>query len=172
MNSTTRKESTRMSIDKKKLFNKKAVFVTDKTDRNEIFRDVYQELLDLGYVKGDFIQNIIEREDKYPTGISTRPLSHDLPNVAIPHTEGKFVNKQMIVPIALKQPVKFNNMVNPTETLEVKFLFMILNDNPDLHSNILANIMDFLAQTDVEDLNDLFNETDPEQIYDFLETNF
>ena len=161
-----------MSIDKKKLFDKKAVFVTDKTDRNEIFRDVYQKLLDLGYVKGDFIENIIEREDKYPTGISTHPLSHDLPNVAIPHTEGKFVNTQLIVPIALKNPVKFNNMVNPTESFDVKFLFMILNDNPDLHSNILAQIMDFLAQTEVDDLNELFNETYHAQINDILDNNF
>lgn len=154
------------------LFDQKAVFVTDKTDRNEIFKDVYQKLLELGYVKGDFITNIIEREDKYPTGISTHPLSHDLPNVAIPHTEGSFVNTQLIVPVALKNPVQFHNMVNPSEKFDVKFLFMILNDNPDLHANILAQIMDFLANTDVDDLNKLFNETNAKEIYSFLESNF
>lgn len=129
-------------------------------------------MLDLGYVKGDFIENIIEREEKYPTGISTRPLSRELPNVAIPHTEGKFVNTRLIVPIALKKPVQFNNMVNPSESFDVKFLFMILNDNPDMHSNILAQIMDFLAKTDADDLNQLFNSVDSDKIYEFLENNF
>lgn len=154
------------------LFRKDAVFVTDKTDRNEIFKDVYQKLLDMGLVKGDFIDNIIEREEKYPTGILTRPLSRELPNVAIPHTEGKFVNARLIVPIALKNPVTFNNMVNPTEELQVKFLFMILNDDPDMHANILARIMDFLAGSSPDDLNELFNSTSPAKIYQMLEENF
>ncbi|MBD5430671.1 PTS sugar transporter subunit IIA [Lactobacillus sp.] len=154
------------------LFRRDAVFVTDKTDRNEIFKDVYQNLLDMDLVKGDFIDNLIEREEKYPTGILTRPLHHDLPNVAIPHTEGKFVNTHLIVPVALKEPVSFNNMVNPTEQLQVKFLFMILNDDPDLHANILSRIMDFLASSSPDDLNELFNSTSPAIIYQMLEENF
>lgn len=154
------------------LFRKDAVFVTDKTDRNEIFKDVYHKLLDMGLVKGDFIENIIDREEKYPTGILTRPLSRELPNIAIPHTEGEYVNTRLIVPVALEKPVIFNNMVNPTEELEVKFLFMILNDDPDMHANILARIMDFLAQSSPDDLNELFNSTSPARIYQMLEENF
>ena len=36
-----------------------------------------------------------------------------MPNVAIPHTEGEFVNARLIVPIALKHPIKFQNMIEP-----------------------------------------------------------
>lgn len=157
---------------KKNLFDPEAVFVTDLTDRNEIFKTVSQKLYDLGYVKEDFLGDIIEREDKYPTGISMRPLSRKLPDVAVPHTEGNYVSTQLIVPIALRNSATFNNMVNPTEKLKVKFLFLILNNNPDMHSTILAKIMDFLAGTSVDDLNELFNSDSNEEIYDFLENNF
>jgi PTS system galactitol-specific IIA component len=58
------------------------------------------------------------------------------------------------------------------EALEVKFLFLILNNDPDMHSTILAKIMDFLAGTSVDDLNELFNSDSNEEIYDFLENNF
>ena len=146
--------------------------MTDETDRNKIFKAVYNKLYQLGYVKQEFIDNIIEREEKYPTGVSTRPLSRELPNVAIPHTEGKYVNKRLIVPVGLKNPITFNNMVNPAEKLEVKFLFILLNKDPKTHSNMLAKIMDFLAQTPVADLNELFASTDPNYIYDFLDNNF
>lgn len=157
---------------KKSLFDPEAVFVTDLTDRNEIFKTVSQKLYDLGYVKEDFLGDIIEREDKYPTGISMRPLSRELPDVAVPHTEGDYVSAQLIVPIALRNSATFNNMVNPSEALEVKFLFLILNNDPDMHSTIFAKIMDFLAGTSVDDLNELFNSDSNEEIYDFLENNF
>ena len=101
-----------------------------------------------------------------------RPLSRELPDVAVPHTEGDYVSAQLIVPIALRNSATFNNMVNPSEALEVKFLFLILNNDPDMHSTILAKIMDFLAGTSVDDLNELFNSDSNEEIYDFLENNF
>lgn len=101
-----------------------------------------------------------------------RPLSRKLPDVAVPHTEGNYVSTQLIVPIALRNSATFNNMVNPTEKLKVKFLFLILNNDPDMHSTILAKIMDFLAGTSVDDLNELFNSDSNEEIYDFLENNF
>lgn len=157
---------------KNNLFDPEAVFVTDLTDRNEIFKTVSQKLYNLGYVREDFLGDIIEREDKYPTGISMRPLSRELPDVAVPHTEGNYVSTQLIVPIALRNSATFNNMVNPSEALKVKFLFLILNNDPDMHSTILAKIMDFLAGTSVDELNELFNSDSNEEIYDFLENNF
>lgn len=109
------------------LFARDAVYVSDAVDRDSVFSDVYQHLLKAGYVKGNFLSHVLEREDQYPTGIDTSPISKDLPNVAIPHTEGEFVNARLIVPVALKHPIKFKNMVDPSQELDVKFWFMILN---------------------------------------------
>lgn len=81
---------------KSSLFAKDAVYVSDAVDRDAVFSDVYQHLLKAGYVKGNFLSHVLEREDQYPTGIDTSPISKDLPNVAIPHTEGEFVNARLI----------------------------------------------------------------------------
>lgn len=154
------------------LFAPDAVYTSDKTSKEEVLEEVYGKLLKAGYVKGDFLSHIIEREEHYPTGIDTSPISKELPNVAIPHTEGEFVNARLIVPIALKHPVKFQNMIEPDKSLEVKFLFMILNNDPEGQANVLAQIMGFLSTTPVKDLVRLFNLTSTKQIFDFMSENF
>lgn len=154
------------------LFAKDAVYISDAVDRDAVFSEVYQHLLKAGYVKGNFLSHVLEREDQYPTGIDTSPISKDLPNVAIPHTEGEFVNARLIVPVGLKHPIKFKNMVNPSQELEVKFWFMILNNDPTGQANVLAQIMGFLSHTPVEKLNMLFNFNSTDEIYNFLVENF
>lgn len=154
------------------LFAKDAVYISDSADRDMVFSDVYRNLLKAGYVKGNFLSHVLEREDLYPTGIDTSPISKELPNIAIPHTEGEFVNARLIVPVLLKHPIRFNNMVDPQKTLDVSFLFMILNNDPTGQANVLAQIMDFLAHTSVDKLMELFSLDSTKEIYDFLTENF
>lgn len=154
------------------LFAKDAVYISDSVHRDQVFSEVYNKLLQAGYVKGNFLSHVLEREDSYPTGIDTSPISKDLPNIAIPHTEGEYVNARLIVPIELKHPIEFKNMVDPSKSLEVKFLFMILNNDPEGQANVLAQIMDFLSHTPVKKLNQLFNFNSTVEIYNFLVENF
>lgn len=154
------------------LFAKDAVYISDSVDRDMVFSDVYRNLLKAGYVKGNFLSHVLEREDLYPTGIDTSPISKELPNIAIPHTEGEFVNARLIVPVLLKHPIRFNSMVDPQKTLDVSFLFMILNNDPTGQANVLAQIMDFLAHTSVDKLMELFSLDSTKEIYDFLTENF
>lgn len=154
------------------LFAKDAVYISDSVDRDMVFSDVYRNLLKAGYVKGNFLSHVLEREDLYPTGMDTSPISKELPNIAIPHTEGEFVNARLIVPVLLKHPIRFNNMVDPQKTLDVSFLFMILNNDPTGQANVLAQIMDFLAHTSVDKLMELFSLDSTKEIYDFLTENF
>ena len=72
----------------------------------------------------------------------------------------------------LKHPIRFNNMVDPQKTLDVSFLFMILNNDPTGQANVLAQIMDFLAHTSVDKLMELFSLDSTKEIYDFLTENF
>lgn len=156
----------------KKIFAKDAVFVTDQTKQDLVLKEIYDKLLERGYVKGNFLAHIIEREHKFPTGLATKTLGANIPNIALPHTEGEFVNTSLIVPVALKNPVCFHNMIKPDENLEVKFLFMLLDNNPDGQAELLASVMDFLANTAASELRELFNFTDPQAIYAFLEQKF
>lgn len=161
-----------IGADKHGLFVSDAVFVSNAKTQDEVFAETADKLLTAGYVKEEFLAHVKEREANYPTGIDVSPISDKLPNVAIPHTEGEFVNERIIVPVKLTNPIEFHNMISPADVLEVKFLFMILNNDPEGQANILAQIMDFLGKIPVDDLNNLFNMSDATEIYNFLDKNF
>lgn len=154
------------------IFARDAVFVSDKSNQDELLKEIYDNLLDLGYVKGDFLAHIVQREHDFPTGLDTSTLGQNLPNIAIPHTEGAFVNKRLIVPVALENPVAFHNMVKPDEGLQVQFLFMLLETNPDGQAKLLSQVMNFLAKTSEKDLRMFLNFKDPDAIYEYLIQNF
>lgn len=156
----------------KNLFASDAVFVSDQPTQDLVLKEVYDKLLARGYVKGNFLSHIIEREHNFPTGLDTKTLGQNIPNIAVPHTEGEFVNTRLIVPVALVNPVIFHNMIKPDEQLEVKFLFMLLDNDPDGQAKLLASVMDFLADTPANELREVFNFTDAEAIYAFLEQKF
>ena len=162
----------RFFMNDKAIFARDAVFVSSESNQDELLKNIYDHLLESGYVKGNFLSHIIQREHNFPTGLSTKTLGTDLPNIAIPHTEGEFVNTRLIVPVALKNPVIFGNMIKPSEKLEVKFLFMLLETNPDGQAQLLSQVMDFLAKTPEEELKNLFSFTDPDAIYEFLTQKF
>ena len=63
-------------------------------------------------------------------------------------------------------------MIEPDKELDVKFLFMILNNDPEGQANILAQIMDFLNSTPVDQLTKLFNLKSTDEIYEFMAEHF
>lgn len=159
-------------MSKQTIFAADAVFVSSISDQDELLKNIYDRLLERGYVKGNFLAHIIEREHNYPTGLDTSTLGPDLPNIAIPHTEGEFVNKRLIVPVALTKPVFFGNMIKPDQKLAVKFLFMLLETNPDGQAKLLSLVMNFLATTPVKNLRHFLNFTDAQAIYEYLKQSF
>lgn len=162
-----------MEIEKNQLlFAKNDIFVSQFSTQKEVFEEISQALLDEGLVKKEFLENLMNREQNFPTGIDLSVVDPELPNVAIPHTEGEFVNIRRVIPIKLLKPIKFFNMIQPDQELEVKFMFMILNNDPDGQANILAQIMNFLTATPKENLKEFFEMQEPKEIFDFLNDNF
>ncbi|MFT8607553.1 PTS sugar transporter subunit IIA [Liquorilactobacillus ghanensis] len=162
-----------MEIEKNQLlFAKNDIFVSQFSTQKEVFEEISQALLDEGLVKKEFLENLMNREQNFPTGIDLSVVDPELPNVAIPHTEGEFVNIRRVIPIKLLKPIKFFNMIQPDQELEVKFMFMILNNDPDGQANILAQIMNFLTATSKENLKEFFEMQEPKEIFDFLNNNF
>lgn len=159
-------------MQKSKIFAADAVFFSKQKDQDSLLKEVYNQLLKAGYVKGNFLTHIVHREHLYPTGLDTSTLGSNLPDIAIPHTEGEFVNTRLIVPVALAKPVAFGNMIKPAEKLPVKFLFMLLETNPDGQAKLLSQVMDFLAQTPANALRSFLNMTDPRAIYAYLAAHF
>lgn len=154
------------------LFSKKRIYISNETSQEGVFTEVYQDLLSQNCVTEEFLANLRERENFYPTGIDLTPIDPKLPNIAIPHTESQFVKMSGIVPIKLKHPVSFYNMINPEEKLNVTFLFMILNLNGAEQTGLLAAIMDFINSCDTEELKAFFHKEDRTELFNFLKNNF
>lgn len=157
---------------KNALFAEDTVFVCDRTTQAEVFTEVANHLMLNNYVAPAFLENIIEREKNYPTGMDMSVVDPELPNFAVPHTEVEYVNTRRIVPIKLVHPVEWHSMIDPSQSFDVSFLFMILNDDKEAQVGILAKIMDFVNGLGVENAKKLFSMTDTHEIYEFLDENF
>ncbi|AAK80900.1 PTS system galactitol-specific IIA component [Clostridium acetobutylicum] len=148
------------------LFKEDLIFIEDAKDSNEIFKKIGQRLIQKGLVKDNFIDGIIEREKKYPTGMDLSVIEGQEYNVAIPHTEREYCLSKRIVFVKLKKEVEFKNMIAPEDTLKVRYLFMIINNENDAQTNILANIMDFI--TNKENMDKLNKTDNEEEIFEFI----
>lgn len=156
----------------KKLFFKETTYVSSKETQEEVFEEVYLDLLNKQLVTEDFLKSLLERERNYPTGLDLSPVSELLPDIAIPHTESDFVRTTRIVPIKLNNAITFHNMISPSDSISVRFLFMILNENGEAQAGMLADIMDFINSVDKQELCSFFKLDDTEAIYQFLEEHF
>ncbi|EOH74400.1 PTS sugar transporter subunit IIA [Enterococcus malodoratus] len=156
----------------KKLFFKDTTYVSSRSTQEEVFEEVYLDLLNKQLVTEDFLASLLERERNYPTGLDLSPVSEVLPDIAIPHTESEYVRTTRIIPIKLKNEITFHNMISPSDQISVRFLFMILNENGEAQAGMLADIMDFINSVDKEKLCAFFNLQDIEAIYQFLEEHF
>ncbi|WP_164217759.1 PTS sugar transporter subunit IIA [Virgibacillus sp. YIM 98842] len=153
----------------KSYFDKELIFIEDAKDQNEIFNRIGKILYEKGIVNDKFIDALIEREKNYPTGLDLKPVSVDLPNAAIPHTETEYCHRKHVVFVKLEKPVLFKNMIAPDQELEVTYLFFIINNEKDSQTNILSELMGFL--TAAENVNKLEKLQNKDEIYRFLTNN-
>lgn len=154
------------------MFQKDLVFTSNGDTSTEVFTEIAEQLLAKDLVKPEYLENLIKREASFPTGMDMKVVNPELPNIAIPHTEVEFVKTSAIIPVKLTNPIRFNNMISPDDELEVGYLFMILNNDPNSQAGMLANIMDFMVTTDSNDLKNFFATSDTQEITDFLNSHF
>lgn len=152
------------------LIRKDNVYISDALDSDSLFEEVYKKLYAKDLVKENFLEKIKEREASYPTGLDMSVVDEKLANIAIPHTDPDTCRYTGIVPIKLNNKIKFNNIIDPSIEMDVSFAFIILNEDGNEQTDMLANIMDFVTKT--EDINKLFEMDDTEEIYNFIEGRF
>ena len=92
-------------------------------------------LLKLGYVDPKFLSNIVKREEEHPTGLKLCDI-----NVAIPHTDSKYVFKNGIAIMTLKSPVFFGRMDKPEEGIKTHIVFLLAIIDPKSYMELLAKL--------------------------------
>ena len=93
----------------------------DVRNTDELFEVMSGRLMELGYVTGDFLESIKEREKEYPTALPVEPYA-----VAIPHTDPKeCIKNAFIACIRLKEPIPWREMAANEVVHMVRFVFLL-----------------------------------------------
>lgn len=103
--------------------------------------EVFQEK---NLVTTDFYQNIIKREEAFPTGLDVNGIG-----VALPHTDSEYVHRSQVGFLSLKEPVKFFQMGTTDQPVEVKILFMLALKEPHQQLTMLQNLIEMFQKEDV-----------------------
>ncbi|MFD1407486.1 PTS sugar transporter subunit IIA [Kroppenstedtia eburnea] len=104
--------------------------------KEEVLERMAANLFAKGLVKESFASAVIDREDKFATGLPTHGVS-----VAIPHTDAEHVRHKTISLGILKEPVDFGIMGEATAQTPVKLVFMLAMDEQDSQLSLLQRLM-------------------------------
>lgn len=148
---------------KENLITKDLILINQTAEtRDELLERMATILMEKGYVEKSFAGAIIKREYEYSTGLPTEEFG-----IAIPHTDKIHVKKSIISIATLKESVRFYEMGNPSEVVEVNIIFMLAVKEGDSHINVLTELMSIvqdpdllrrLYESDHENIEKLMNE--------------
>jgi len=119
-------------------------------------------LLERGYVSEEFIDAAIERERVFPTGLPTKI------GVALPHTVAKYVLKESISILTLKNTIVFAGMGNPKESIPVQIVFLLAINDPEKQLRILQTIITIIQNEKM--LRKIRDAKEPRDIYNLIKT--
>ncbi len=105
-------------------------------NKKDVIADMSSLLFEKGYVKETFFEAIMEREQKFPTGLVMKEI-----NVAIPHTDAEHVIKPVIVVGSLAAPVDFYEMADPEAKIKVDIVFLIAINESHSQPQLLQKLM-------------------------------
>ncbi len=86
-----------------------------------------------------YLDAVLQREKVMPTGLATKVVG-----VALPHTDSEHVKRSAIAIARLASPVKFQNMANPSEQVDVSVVFLLAIAQKEQVSPFLGKMAELL----------------------------
>ncbi len=118
-------------------------------------------LVEKGFINSSYLPSVIEREEKYPTGLPTLPYA-----VAIPHAENKGVNQTVIALAVLNKPVKFKAMDSPKKVLDVRLVLLMAVADSTTQVSMLKWIARLMQDQNV--ITQLVSSKNPKEVISVL----
>jgi PTS system galactitol-specific IIA component len=112
-------------------------------DAREVINVLAAKMHAQDLVAADYGEQTWAREIIHPTGLPTSPFC-----IAFPHADAEGVHKSALGVAVLQEFVKFQNMADPDEALEVRLVFMLANSNPEEQIQTLRNLAILFGQPD------------------------
>jgi galactitol PTS system EIIA component len=111
----------------------------------QVLQALGDRLFQAGYVRDSFVAAALEREAHMPTGL---PLDGQY-NAAIPHTDIEHVIKPGLALATLAQPVNFQNMIQPEESVPVRLVILMALEQAKTQVEMLQEIAGVLQDSAV-----------------------
>ncbi|KRN32059.1 PTS sugar transporter subunit IIA [Liquorilactobacillus mali] len=145
----------------------KNLFLThlDAEDNLDALGKIADNLYNYNYVEKNYRQAVLEREEDYPTGLP----SH-WPIVAIPHAAYKLVKKTTISVATLSHPVKFHDMGDVNNILDVDVIIMMAIGQPHGQVEMLQKIVSVIQDDSLR--NKIFNAHNSTELYQLFNELF
>lgn len=133
----------------------------DFAGKEDMFVFINEILLKNGYVTGEYLEKVLERENGFPTGMKLEEI-----NVAIPHIDSKYILKENLFLITSKKGIEFSNAENNGEKLNVKIIFGLLIKEHNTHINFLVKLIELFQEN--EKLNLILESSDEDEAMEIL----
>ncbi|WP_299024170.1 PTS sugar transporter subunit IIA [uncultured Thermanaerothrix sp.] len=115
------------------------------TSAEAVIRHLAAALFKGGYVRETFAEAALEREARLPTGLR---LSGEI-HAAIPHTDIEHVIRPAVGLATLPTPVVFQNMIDPTDAVPVRLVFLLALEQPKSQVEMLQQVATILQNPQV-----------------------
>ena len=150
-----------MSVSRKMCTHEDLVIIKlDTSDRRQVIREMAERVLSKGLITREFIDDVIEREQEFPTG-----LEFEIP-IAIPHI-GVGCNRSFLSLATLKTPVDFESMDGSEKILPVEIVILFGITNQDDQVDLLKKFI--FAFQEVENLKKVRAAGEPAEIIAMLD---
>jgi len=130
-------------------------------DAKEVIELLAGKMHAQGLVTAEYGTQTWAREMDHPTGLPTKPFC-----IAFPHADAEGVNHSALGVAVMHQPVKFQNMADPDEDLDVMLVFMLANRDPQEQVQTLRNLAVLFGQP--EKLTELRDQTTLQGVVSWL----
>ncbi|MFW7433280.1 PTS sugar transporter subunit IIA [Vagococcus carniphilus] len=114
-------------------------------------------------VNDSFLENVLKREEVYPTGLLVNGVG-----IAIPHTDSEYVKKSQLGFMSLESPVVFNEMGTLDKEVEVNLIFMLALKEAHEQLSMLQQLIEMFQNESV--ISSLFEIETVEEFIKLMES--
>ncbi|MDD3184521.1 MAG: PTS sugar transporter subunit IIA [Anaerostipes sp.] len=140
------------------IFRSDLVWLDDEFDsKEEFYETIGERLYNKGLVEKDFGEALIKREEVYPTGLKTEAYE-----IAIPHTDVKYVKEASISFVRFGKPISYSHMGDPEVKVNAKFAFVLGVKVPHQQVEVLSTLVALIS--DEKEMSKLEKMTSTEEI--------
>lgn len=114
-------------------------------------------------VNDNFLENVLKREEVYPTGLLVNGVG-----IAIPHTDSEYVKKSQLGFMSLESPIVFNEMGTLDKEVEVNLIFMLALKEAHEQLSMLQQLIEMFQNESV--ISSLFEIETEEEFIKLMES--